>query len=222
MLIIIIFCCCCLVSVELLFSNPNFISVIIIICSETVCKNNKAAKIALFIVRLNDLFMASTKHLVSYILNFCTCGATFIKLKSRFVLLLLYLWLVFLGLENLSYKKNTWQHTTRSTGYSSRAVDGLYTDRSYSGNQCAATGDSYFALWWVDLGHVSRIDHIVMYFRTDNEPWGKKMMFAAQLFINDFCIVWTFLFNVLYVLYHLKTFIISPFKYNKYYSLIVL
>ncbi|XP_052694105.1 uncharacterized protein LOC128172343 [Crassostrea angulata] len=75
-------------------------------------------------------------------------------------------------LENLSYKKNTWQHTTRSTGYSSRAVDGLYTDRSYSGNQCAATGDSYFALWWVDLGHVSRIDHIVMYFRTDNEPWG--------------------------------------------------
>lgn len=221
MLIIIICCCCCLVSVELLFSNPNFISVIIIICSETVCKNNKAAKIALFIVRLNDLFMASTNH-VSYILNFCTCGATFIILKSRLVLLLLYLWLVFPGLENLSYKKNTWQHTTRSTGYSSRAVDGLYTDRSYSGNQCAATGDSYFALWWVDLGHVSRIDHIVMYFRTDNEPWGKKMMFAAQLFINDLCIVWTFLFNVLYVLYHLKTFIISPFKYNKYYSLIVL
>lgn len=220
MLIIIICCCCCLVSVELLFSNPNFISVIIIICSETVCKNNKAAKIALFIVRLNDLFMASTNH-VSYILNFCTCGAPFITLKSRLVLHLLYLWLVFPGLENLSYKKNTWQHTTRSTGYSSRAVDGLYTDRSYSGNQCAATGDSYFALWWVDLGHVSRIDHIVMYFRTDNEPWGKKWC-LQQLFINDFCIVWTFLFNVLYVLYHLKTFIILPFKYNKYYSLIVL
>lgn len=108
MFIIIIFCCCCLVSVELFFSNLNFILVIIIICSEIVCKNNKVVKIVLFIVCLNDLFMVLIKYFVLYIFNFCICGVIFIKLKSCFVLYLLYLWLVFLGLENLSYKKNIW------------------------------------------------------------------------------------------------------------------
>lgn len=40
-------------------------------------------------------------------------------------------------------------------------------------------GDLYFVLWWVDLGYVFRIDYIVMYFRIDNELWGKKIMFVV-------------------------------------------
>lgn len=117
-------------------------------------------KRTLFIILVKLLFITSKKPS---------------KKPSRYIFTKL---VVFVGLENLSYKKNTWQHTTRPEGYSSRAVDGLFTNRAFDGNQCASTGDSYFALWWVDLGHISRIDHIVVYFRTDNVPCGK---------INDVC-----------------------------------
>lgn len=61
------------------------------------------------------------------------------------------------------------------------AVDGLMSDLSINGGQCAVSAAGYAtAIWRVDLGRVHYIDHITLYFMTDNQPWGKYLIIAEK------------------------------------------
>lgn len=53
------------------------------------------------------------------------------------------------------------------------AVDGLKSNLSIGGGQCvvSAAGPET-ATWRVDLLSVHYIDHITLYFMTDNQHWG--------------------------------------------------
>lgn len=56
---------------------------------------------------------------------------------------------------------------------SGNAVDGNKTDLSHTGGQCAISAYGHnTAWWWVDLGDLSSIINITIYYRTDNAPWG--------------------------------------------------
>uniref|UniRef100_A0A8W8MI90 EGF-like domain-containing protein n=1 Tax=Magallana gigas TaxID=29159 RepID=A0A8W8MI90_MAGGI len=71
-------------------------------------------------------------------------------------------------LENLSYKKRTWQSSTYDKLYSSdKAVDGMKS-RHYSDGQCTITSPDQSITWWVNLQKQYRISFINLYFRTDN------------------------------------------------------
>uniref|UniRef100_A0A8W8P2X3 Uncharacterized protein n=1 Tax=Magallana gigas TaxID=29159 RepID=A0A8W8P2X3_MAGGI len=84
-------------------------------------------------------------------------------------------------LENLSYKKRTWQSATySSSGTSEKAVDGRHTSRHYSSGQCAISKPSTQITWWVNLGKIYMIDHVVIYFRTDNVQWGCPVVEVPQ------------------------------------------
>lgn len=53
------------------------------------------------------------------------------------------------------------------------AVDGLKSDLSIDGGQCVVSAARYeTATWRVDLGSVNYIDHITLYFLTENQRWG--------------------------------------------------
>ncbi|XP_065923001.1 uncharacterized protein [Magallana gigas] len=54
------------------------------------------------------------------------------------------------------------------------AVDGLKSDLSIDGGQCAVSATGHeTAIWRVDLGSVHFIDHITLYFMTDNQCWDE-------------------------------------------------
>lgn len=81
--------------------------------------------------------------------------------------------------ENLALNKSTWQEHpwTGSEDYGSEnAVDGLYTDRSYS--QCTINADGYYtAEWRVDLGNVLNISYINIFYRTN---YGSMLYFMDK------------------------------------------
>ncbi|XP_056003651.1 multiple epidermal growth factor-like domains protein 10 [Ostrea edulis] len=79
--------------------------------------------------------------------------------------------------ENLAFRKPAWQqHKWPGEPLdvdwgAAKVVDGKYTDRSESGNQCAISAPGQTtATWRVDLGSVVSINHIDIYYRTDNLP----------------------------------------------------
>ena len=60
----------------------------------------------------------------------------------------------------------------RSFTGAERAVDGRYTNLSWYGRQCAVSGGGQTAEWWVDLGGIQSIHHIVIQFMTGNGMRG--------------------------------------------------
>nr|XP_034320327.1 uncharacterized protein LOC105337019 isoform X5 [Crassostrea gigas] len=52
----------------------------------------------------------------------------------------------------------------------SNAVDGLKSDLSMGGGQCAISNWRQTATWWVNLTTIHSIRNITIYFRTDNQP----------------------------------------------------
>lgn len=83
-------------------------------------------------------------------------------------------------LENIAWHKYAWQlHPYENMALgpflnASNAVDGLKTNLSFHGFQCTISSLSQFeALWRVDLGAILGINHITLYYRTDNVQWGK-------------------------------------------------
>nr|XP_034324716.1 uncharacterized protein LOC117689079 isoform X2 [Crassostrea gigas] len=79
-----------------------------------------------------------------------------------------------LDLENLSYMKQTWQSSTYSAyGTSDKAVDGHFSSRHFRDGQCAlGAANQRRVTWWVNLGKIYRINHVVLVFRTDNIKWS--------------------------------------------------
>ncbi|XP_078330388.1 uncharacterized protein LOC144624458 [Crassostrea virginica] len=66
--------------------------------------------------------------------------------------------------ENLALHKPAWQSTTRwSKAGAERAVDGQYTNLTWYGGQCAASRWNQTAEWWVDLGRVKKIHHVLIH-----------------------------------------------------------
>ncbi|XP_065923326.1 uncharacterized protein [Magallana gigas] len=89
--------------------------------------------------------------------------------------------------ENVALHKNAWQlHPYESTYYkdslnASNAVDGLKTNLSFIGGQCTHSGNGqYEAMWRVDLGAVLGINHITLYYKTENVLWGPDNGYARR------------------------------------------
>ena len=75
--------------------------------------------------------------------------------------------------ENLALHKPAWQSNTYLSGYTGAelAVDGMYTNLSRGGGQCAVSRYGETAEWRVDLGGVKSIHHVLIQYVT-----GKSML----------------------------------------------
>lgn len=73
--------------------------------------------------------------------------------------------------DNLAYKKPTWQTLDKYS--SDKAVEGLYTNLSAIGNQCAVSFASSEVTWLVDLETINSISKIVLYHVTEGSTFGK-------------------------------------------------
>nr|XP_022300663.1 multiple epidermal growth factor-like domains protein 10 [Crassostrea virginica] len=74
---------------------------------------------------------------------------------------------------NIALSKDAYQSLTYNldTG-AEKAVDGLKSNLSHNGGQCALSGSGLkTATWRVDLGDISSIEHMTIYYRTENSPW---------------------------------------------------
>lgn len=92
-----------------------------------------------------------------------------------------YINLIFFCIDNLAYKKLTWQ--TSQIYSSEKAVDGLYTDRSPAGNQCAISKPSPTNVTWlVDLGGVRSISEVRIYYRLNVDSSSKFNVRTAVLY----------------------------------------
>lgn len=81
----------------------------------------------------------------------------------------------FLSPENLALNKQTWQlNPSSSYGGAHRAVDGIKSDLTLLGGQCAVSKIHGYktAEWRVDLGGVFSIQHISIQFMTESRSWG--------------------------------------------------
>lgn len=80
--------------------------------------------------------------------------------------------------ENVALHKRAFQlnpyDRTNKTFDASNAVDGLKSNLHWNGGQCAVSAlGKEIAAWWVNLGSLHIIHHITVYFRTNNDIWGK-------------------------------------------------
>lgn len=67
----------------------------------------------------------------------------------------------------------------------SYAVDGLKTDLSLDGGQCAASAlGKHTAIWWVDLTSIHSIHHITIYFTAINKGLGNLHVQPLRNFSN--------------------------------------
>jgi hypothetical protein len=86
--------------------------------------------------------------------------------------------------ENIAFKKKAWQWFPylrgSNTFHARNAVDGLKTDLSGWGGQCAISALNHrFAIWSVDLGDTYNIRHVKIYYRTDNVAFGLYFILIA-------------------------------------------
>ena len=76
---------------------------------------------------------------------------------------LLYLYLFhYVFTENLALHQPARQSRTWRSYTADRAVDGRYTDLRLGGGQCAESDGGQTAEWWVDLGGVKNIHHVLI------------------------------------------------------------
>ncbi|XP_065922980.1 uncharacterized protein [Magallana gigas] len=78
--------------------------------------------------------------------------------------------------ENVALHKPAFQlhpyDRNNKTFDATNAVDGLKSDLSWTGGQCAVSAlGKEIATWWVNLGRLHVIHHITVYFKTNNGIW---------------------------------------------------
>ncbi|XP_061194954.1 multiple epidermal growth factor-like domains protein 10, partial [Saccostrea echinata] len=86
-------------------------------------------------------------------------------------------------LVNVALNNPTWQsqQISSSTYYSSsNAVDGLKTNLSPGGGQCAISAGQRSATWWVNLTSIYSIGEIWIYYRTDNNVWDASNLHTSR------------------------------------------
>jgi hypothetical protein len=91
-----------------------------------------------------------------------------------------------LSTDNIALNKQAWQRSQFIPGddrfHASNAVDGLRSDLSALGGQCAISGDDQqIVTWRVDLGDILSIKDITIYYRTDNVP---SSLFSLQIILT--------------------------------------
>lgn len=98
--------------------------------------------------------------------------------------------------ENIALNKFTWQlnpyENEEIADYlnSSKAVDGLKTNLSFSGYQCTISASmKYMAIWRLYLRDILGIHHITIHYRTDNMEWGEYNCCFTYLSIYLFFIM---------------------------------
>nr|XP_022310014.1 adhesion G protein-coupled receptor L4-like [Crassostrea virginica] len=78
-----------------------------------------------------------------------------------------------------------------SLSEASNAVDGLKSDLSYWGGQCAFSDyGKQTATWWVNLTSVHSIHYVTIYYMTNNWPWGtysflRRTFLGFSLYISN-------------------------------------
>ena len=95
-------------------------------------------------------------------------------------------------IENIALHQPAWQSSTvlPYTG-AERAVDGLYSNLSLHGKQCAVSDNNHTtAEWRVDLGRVHNIHHVFLQFMTHNRVWGTVSFTTLYNYLlwNHFCL----------------------------------
>ena len=84
--------------------------------------------------------------------------------------------------ENIALRKPAYQQNQdigndASLSEASNAVDGLKSDLSYWGGQCAFSDyGKQTATWWVNLTSILSIHYVTIYYMTLNEPWGMELI----------------------------------------------
>nr|XP_022307322.1 uncharacterized protein LOC111113376 [Crassostrea virginica] len=91
------------------------------------------------------------------------------------------------ALENIALHKPAYQEYPYLAGLpkaltqASNAVDGLKSNLSVFGGQCAVSGNEKLnATWWVNLTNILSIHHITIYYRTGNAMWGPSNGFTSR------------------------------------------
>ena len=88
--------------------------------------------------------------------------------------------MMFILTENTALGKPTYQQypytgteISPSLIDSSKAVDGLRSNLTFWGGQCAISADNKTtATWWVNLTSILSINHVTVQYRTDYNRWG--------------------------------------------------
>ena len=79
-------------------------------------------------------------------------------------------------IENLALRKSAWQLNPIDNDFkhsANNAVDGKKSDLSELGGECTASSSSRTtAMWWVDLGTLQSIHHVIIQYSTGNQVWG--------------------------------------------------
>ena len=84
--------------------------------------------------------------------------------------------------ENIALRKPAYQQNqdiryNASLTEASNAVDGLKSDLSSWGGQCAYSGFyKQTATWWVNLTSILSIHYVTIYYMTNNRPWGMQLI----------------------------------------------
>nr|XP_022296790.1 uncharacterized protein LOC111106415 [Crassostrea virginica] len=95
-----------------------------------------------------------------------------------------------ISLPNIALGKEAYQSSLyNSITGAEKAVDGLKSNLSHNGGQCAISANmEKTALWRVDLGDVSSINNITIYYRTENQAWDASNGFT-KVFVGFYVYV---------------------------------
>ena len=120
----------------------------------------KMKQFQLAAIRFRNLDMLV--HVVNISVWFTTCSSVFI---------------VNIALNKPTYQEYRYTGLSVNLTQASNAVDGLKSNLSVSGGQCVISDNNkHNATWWVNLTSILSIQHITIYYRTDNANWGRDII----------------------------------------------
>ena len=117
----------------------------------------KMKQFQLAAIRFRNLDMLV--HVVNIYVWFTKCSSVFI---------------VNIALNKPTYQEYRFTGLSKNLTQASNAVDGLKSNLSVWEGQCVISDiNQQTATWWVNLTSILSIQHITIYYRTDNANWGR-------------------------------------------------